>query len=152
MTQLDYNLYMPEKHIGMIADGRQHLIETNAAEGAIKYGFGVIAGTDPAKQVKLPLLTGGVFRGITISTWAKEQVSGDGLYADTDAVNTLRRGVVWVEVNSDVVIDEAAYFVYAGADAGKFRNDATSADAVPTGIFRSSALSGELAKLEINLP
>lgn len=153
MTQLTYNLYMGAKHIGMISDARPHLIETRAAEGIILFGYAIVEGTDPLTQVKIPAATGKAFRGISISTWAKEQDAlGDGKYTDKEAVNILRRGEIWVMVNGNVTVDDAAYFVYTGADAGKFRNDATNADAVPTGVFKNSANSGELALIEINLP
>lgn len=153
MSQLTYNLYMPEKHIGLISDARPHLVETKAAEGEILFGYAIVEGTDPLIQVKIPAVTGKAFRGISISTWAKEQdILGDGKYKDKEAVNILRQGEIWVLVNGNVAIDDPAYFVYTGADAGKFRNDATDADAVPTGVFKSSANSGELALIEINLP
>ena len=154
MTQLNYNLYMAEKHIGMISDARPHLIETKAAEGVVPFGYGIVEGTDPLTQVKVPAVTGKVFRGIAVSTWAQEQNAlGDGEYVEKDAVNVLRQGEIWVEVNANVVVDDPVFIVYgAGADAGKFRNDDTSADAVPTGVFKSTANSGELALVEINLP
>ena len=153
MTQLAYNLYMDQASIGLIYDLEPYRIVTACAEGVIPFGTAVIPGTDAEKQVTVPSLTGQTFRGITTQTWAQEQnVSGDGEYKDTAAVNIMKQGTIWVEVNGNVVVDEAAYFVYTGADVGKFRADNTDADAVPTGVFRSTANSGELALLEINLP
>lgn len=152
MTQLDYPLYQDAANPGMIADLQPHTTVSAAAEGAIPFASAVIPGTDAEKQVKIPTATSQTFRGVALSTWAQEQVAGVGQYKDTDAVNIMKKGVVWVYVNGNVLVDQAAFFVYTGADVGKFRADATDADAVPTGVFRSSANSGELAKLEINLP
>lgn len=153
MTQITYNLYQAAAHIGLLYDIEPSTIVNACAEGQVFFGHAVVAGTDPLTQVKMPTATGSVFRGVALSTWAKEQnTSNAGLYNETEAVNILKQGAVWVRVNSNVAIDEAAYFVYTGANLGQFRNDNTDADAVPTGVFRSTANSGELALLEINLP
>ncbi len=155
MTQLKYDLYQGVAHAGLIYDIEPHRIITKAAEGGIRFGSAVIPGTDVEKQVRAPDPAGlEHFRGIATSTWAKEQnLAGAGEYIGGNAVNVLKQGVVWVEVNQDVVIDDAAYFVItAGIDNGKFRKDNTGAELVPTGVFRSSASAGELAQLEINLP
>jgi len=149
---LSYNLYQGAAFAGLLYDIEGRRIVSACAEGVIAFGSAVVPGTDATKQVKVPSATGQVFRGVAVSTWAKEQVAGVGQYADKDSVNIAKQCVIWVEVNGNVVVDEAAYFVYTGADAGKFRADNTDADAVPTGVFRSSANSGELALLEINLP
>jgi hypothetical protein len=153
MTQLAYNLDMGVAHVGLLYDIRPHRIVSDCAEGIVPFGSAVIPGTDAEKQVKVPTATSQTFRGVALSTWAQEQnASGDGEYKDTTPVNVLKQGVVWVEVNGNVLVDQPAFFVYTGADVGKFRADGTDADAVPTGVFRSSANSGELAQLEINLP
>lgn len=153
MTQIAYNLYPNAAHVGLLYDLEPHRVVSPAAEGVIPFGSAVIPGTDAEKQVKIPTATLQVFRGVALSTWAQEQnASGDGEYKNTSAVNLLKQGIVWVFVNGNVLVDAPAFFVYTGADVGKFRADATGADAVPTGVFRSSANSGELALLEINLP
>ena len=153
MTQLTYDLYMKAAHAGLIADLRNSTIETESAEVAILYGLAIVAGTDPLVQVKIPTATGQVFRGIAAETQSKEQdTAGDGKYNPEEAVNVLRKGVIWVTVNGNVVVDEPAYFVYTGTDAGKFRADNTDADLVPTGVFKSTANTGEIAAIEINLP
>lgn len=155
MTQLTYDLYQKAGHAGLLYDIEPHRIVTGAAEGAIPFGRAVVPGTDPEKQVMLPDPSGlEKFRGVAKSTWAQEQdLTGEGQYKDKAAVNVVKQGVIWVEVNGDVVVDGAAYFVFTpGADLGKFRGDDTAASIVPTGVFRSSASSGELAILEINLP
>lgn len=152
MAQLNYNLYQGAAYAGLLYDIEWHRIVSACAEDAIPFGRAVIPGTDAEKQVKLPSGdVAQVFRGIAAATWAQEQVSGVGQYSDTDAVNIMKQGVIWVEVNQNVLVDEAAFFNITG---GTFRKDVNGglAEAVPTGVFRSSANSGELALLEINLP
>lgn len=154
MSQLDYSENMPVANIGLVADLEFAYKVSYAAEGVVGYGVAVVAGTDAEKQIKVPTATGQKFRGVSISTWANEQLkaTSEGEYKDKQAVNVLRKGRIWVRVNANITVDDPAYFVYTGADAGKFRNDNTDADRVPGGEFRSSANAGELAVIEINLP
>lgn len=153
MTQLDYSLYMNTAFIGLISDLQAHRIVSAAAEGVVPFGIAVVPGTDAEKQIIVPTQTGEVFRGVSVATQAVEQNAlGDAEYADTSVVSIMKQGTIWVRVNSNVLVDAAAFFVYTGAEVGQFRNDGTSADAVPTGVFRSTANSGDLALLEINLP
>ena len=155
MTQLTYNLYQAAAHAGLLYDIEPHRIVTRAAEGVIIFGRALVAGTDAEKQVILPDPAGlEKFRGIAEATWAGEQsIAGQGEYKDKAAVNVIKQGIVWVLVTQNVLVDDPAYYVItAGADLGKFRKDATEAELVPTGVFRSSANSGTLAQLEINLP
>lgn len=153
--QLTYDRDIAAAHEGMTEGTRSDIIESYAAEGVVNFGVALVAGTDVDTQVKGPAAAGSLFRGISISTWALEQAGDDGFYADTSSVNVMRRGVVWVEVVDDVVTDDSAFFVTNGANAGLFTSTSTEdtdTDIVPTGIFRTSAAAGELAKLEINLP
>lgn len=141
---------------GLPVDIRDCTIESYAAEEADGIGFGLalVPGTDPDKQVKLPSGEALVFRGISVHTYAVEQQSdGTVEYADEQTVNVLRRGVIWVQTTGTVTRDQAAFFVISGANAGKFTDtDDATTDPVPSGVFRSSASGGALAKLEINLP
>lgn len=155
-VQTSYTQKMPVAVAGMLGDIRDCTVESYAAEvAAIAFGLGVIAGTDPLKQVKLPATGGGVFRGVSMHEQAQEQGLGTGLvsYKVGDAVNTLRKGLIWVQTAGAVAIDVPAFFVNSGADAGKFDDlDDGSTDAVPGGVFRSATTGAGLALLEINLP
>lgn len=151
--QTEYNFYMDKATPGMLVDAENAYIESSLADGSVSFGLAVVPGTDAEDQVKTPSALTDLFRGIAVNTHAVQQnTSGDGLYADTTAVSVLRRGKAWVYTNDTVSADDAAYFVYTGADAGKFRNDSTNAVRVPGGYFRSAGVSGDLVVVEINLP
>lgn len=152
--QLTYEQNINDSHIGQLEGTRPYVMESYAAEGTVEFGRAVMAGTDVDKQVKIPTSAGQLFRGVSVSTWATEQNpnTGDGTYYAKDSVNVLRRGVVWVEVLDAVSTDEAAYFYTANGKFTSTNPQDNTVDQVPTGIFRSSADAGGLAKLEINLP
>lgn len=103
------------------------------AEGAVGLGFGVIAGTDPANQAKVPAVTFSAgFKGIALLDAAKEQdSSGNVAYADKEMVPVLRKGRAWVPFSTGfaIVAETAAYLQFAGADKGKWTN-ATGAAAI----------------------
>lgn len=149
-AQSDYNINMREAIAGQLAEIKNYDIENGAAEGAIDFGFGVVAGTDAAKQVKLPAADSDVFRGVAGHTHKEQNSSGAARYEDTEAVNVVRKGVVWVETDDAVSIDEAATLEIA---TGKFSNNAAGVGFIATGgVFRSSVAAAGIAKLEINLP
>lgn len=78
--------------------------------------------------------------GAAIST-AQE---GDMEYPQYDAVNVMTGGILLVETLQDVESGESAYATDAGFT--------TVAGDYHAGVFRTSAASGGLAELEINLP
>ena len=165
-VQTTYQQYFDRAKAGLVADIRTAILESFAAETELNFGMATVAGTNPEKQVKKPSTAGEVFRGITVAEWTMEQkltgapastTDSIGKFIQYDMVPILRRGLIWVKVIQDVIVDDAAYFMHsspAPADNGYFRKDTAGgqADLVPTGVFRSSALAGELALLEINLP
>jgi len=138
-------------------------VESYAAEGTVPFGVGVVFGSDPAKQVAVASADTETFAGISVFTHRQEQGIDQGAsmgeqystgaeYRDKDAVNTLRRGRVWVEVTAEVDAGDDAYVdVTTDGEEGKFTDEAT--DNLETGgVFRTGADVGELAIVEINLP
>jgi hypothetical protein len=148
--QSSYTQYMSAGVAGMKVDSREDEVESFAAEGAVSFGAPVVAGTDTAVQVKQGT---GTFRGVALRTSAvSRQASGTDGYADTDAVNVLRKGMVWVPVLEDVAADGAVTRSVAtsGDTAGKWGT--ATGTAVTNGVWRSAGTSGGLAKLELILP
>jgi hypothetical protein len=82
--------------------------------------------------------------------------TSSGKYLIGMVVPVLRRGAIWVRVNTNVNVDDPVYFVYSAANPalqGNFQNVAGGiADLVPTGVFIKAGLAGGLAVVELNLP
>jgi hypothetical protein len=162
--QTDYKLYFLQAKAGMLGDLRENIQESYAAESEFNFGMAAVRGTDPVGQIIKAVATGGIFRGITVAAFTLEQslLSGSisdsvGKYLINDMVPVMRRGQIWVKVVQDVLVDDPVYFVHTNVDPtkiGYFRKDAdtANADLVPTGVFRTAALAGGLALVEINLP
>jgi hypothetical protein len=100
----------------------------------------------------------GVFRGIAIHRHVeKAQVTGVAQYADKEAVDVSRKGVVWMPVVIGVTVlpDEDAYINLAiTAEAGKVTN-VSSGNIATGGKVRkvtTDPAGANIAAIEINLP
>lgn len=140
---------------GLLGDsGHDMFIQSYGVEtAAVEFGRGVEAGTDPENQVVA--YAGGTLQGVTVKTHAldraTEEAGLDGASVGEE-VGVLRKGRIWVQTNEAVVAGDAVFCVNTGADAGRFRNDATDATAVPGAAFAGFDADRSLALLELNLP
>jgi len=152
MGQTDYSLNPAEGFAGMIADSSDTRIKSASAEVEVAFGLGVVAGTDAEKQVALPTADTDVFRGIAVQT---HKGGADGEYVAKyevkDALGYLTKGTVWVDANVAVSVDEPAYLIASGADAGKFTNVSTG-NIATGGKFTKTIAGAGLSVIEINLP
>lgn len=168
MAQLSYALNMVQAMAGMLADLARSLVDSFAAEGIVRFGYGVIAGTDASKQVKVPAASGGTFRGVALHVHTKEVgSSGYGEYADEATVSVMREGRVHVPIDataSDAAVvpamDGAVYLVFSSAEGGvpgTFRADTglvaasanqATAELVTGAVFRGVTANG-LAEIEL---
>ena len=148
MSQTSYNMSMAVAFAGLLADLTPHSIESFMAENAIPFGCAVVKGT-AVDQVKLPTVTGAVFRGIAVHTHAIPQPATPVGYPVSQPVGVLRKGRIWVPVSAAVAVDATPYFNFT---TGIFSSSNTGSDAVPTGIFRTATTGAGIAILEINLP
>jgi len=153
MPQLSYSETMAEGFAGMKADSGFDRVESFAAEEltadeGLPFGRFLVAGTDPAKQVKLPETDAETVRGISI-----HQHTENGKYNDGETVSTLRKGVVLMEATAAIPIDTVLYaIVAAGADNGKPTATAGT-NLLTTAVARSAAAAaGDIIKVEIDLP
>jgi hypothetical protein len=135
-------------------------------EGTIPFGKAVVRDTWSGleRSAHLPSLTAevttlGVFLGVTVHSHANEQnitnANNPG-YAAYSAMSVMRRGRIWVTVETAVSPGDQAYVRFsadtsAGESLGSFRNDADTADAValPHSTFESSAAAGGIALLNL---
>ena len=161
-TESSYGFELDVAQAGQKAGLDFDHVESFAAEGTVPFGYGVVAGTAD-NQVEVAGDDGDDFVGISLfchtrpqgidqSAAKGEQFSTGAEYRDGDTVNVLRRGRVYVTVTANVSAGEDAYVdVLTSGEEGKFTN--VSTDNLATGgVFRSSASTGELAVVEVNLP
>lgn len=157
-----YGFALDRAQAGQKADAGFDHVESFAAEGAVPFGYGVVAGTadnqvavasaDDETFMGVAIFTHAVEQGIDESASKGEQYSTGAEYRDGDAVNVLRRGRVYVTVTDDVSAGDTAYVdVTTTGEEGQFTNDSTD-NLATGGVFRTSADSGELAVVEVNLP
>lgn len=128
MSQLTYNTNMGPAIAGTLYDLSPSTIDSYLSEGITDIGFGVVAGTDPQRQAKVPAATFSTgFKGVALLQ-AKDQIYGTGVvqFADKDAMSVVRKGRVNVPFSSGnaIVAETAAYLIYSGVDAGKWTNAA----------------------------
>lgn len=157
-----YGFELDRAQAGQKAGAGFDHVESFAAEGAVAFGHGVVAGTadnqvavasaDDETFVGISVFTHAQVQGIDLTAAEGEQYSTGAEYRDGDAVNVMRKGRVYVEVTDAVTAGADAYVdVVTNGEEGKFTDVSTSN--LPTGgVFRTSAASGELAVVEVNLP
>ena len=109
-----YSYGQPIGVAGMMADSTVDVIDSFAAEGAIKAGAVVERGTDPAKQVKASVTAANVI-GVAIF---ENKVEETPLYPDKYAVPVMTFGDVYVKVNAAVTAGSLAYIDASGNFTG----------------------------------
>lgn len=142
----------PVLGLGKIASYQTYHADSVAAAGDIPFGSAVQLDTTNPEQGK-KYDGSGDFYGVAIAKHFVPSFDGDkvGKYSDTDAVPVLRKGVITVKVQEDVIKGEKAVIDNATAN---FRPDGTSTAEVSgvVGVFKTSASGGGLTQLEISLP
>lgn len=152
-----YDNTMPEETgKGRIAEYKDVSADTKAAGGEI--GFGKVVELDETGE-KAIQFEGGVPFGIAMAKHFAEydpKVIPEGVdvnvYKEFDAVSVVRKGIVWVEVLEDVVAGDAVAVDDATGDFRPGDTAETDSTELPGAQFKSSAIAGNLAKVELNLP
>lgn len=125
--QLSYSQYMEPAIVGTLYDMSPHTIDSYAAEGSIGLGNGIIAGTNPEKQAKVPAATFSAgFKGVALLQAKEQDADGNVVYTATDTVPVLRKGRAWVPFISGYTItaETAAYLICTGDNAGQWTSSA----------------------------
>jgi len=99
-------------------------------DGKLGFGMGVIRGSVPGSNVKLPVTesTELVFEGITVNGFTTQQdLEGNTRVLKNQTVGVMKRGRIWVRIPEGV---EPSYgdqlcLIKTGEDVGCFTNDIT---------------------------
>ena len=159
--QLSYNMNQGVAIAGTIYDNSPRTIDSLIAEGAIGLGQGVIAGTNPQTQAKVPtatFVTG--FKGVALLQAKEQNTDGTVTYVAKDTVPVLRKGRANVPFAVGYVItaETQAYLIFSGAYIGQWTSLAgytalTSAVAVlvagATFINSNSSTTGGVVAIEL---
>jgi len=142
-VQTTYPRDFSEAFAGLLGDIRPNTIESFSAEGEVKFGLGVVDGTDPLTQVKIIDVVGDVFRGISVHQHNEQTTAGaqDASYKDEDTVSVLRKGTVWMIQEPTVSapsIDDAAFINVAVAAQKGTVTEVSTANRATGGFFRNN--------------
>jgi len=159
MSITNYSEYMIESTgKGRVAQYPDQRADTLAANETIGWGRAVqYAAANKNRADLYDGASGAKVVGVAIANHFAEYRSSNvnnpitGEYVANDAVSVLRKGLIWVEVLEDVVRGDQAV---ADNATGDFRpsQTATAGKSAVIGEFKSSASTGGLALLEINMP
>lgn len=168
MSQTTYNAHISDNAPirGALADNGPHDVVSRAYEAiagaAIAFGTPMTFGTDVAKQAKLPVADGAPLLGISVhqhiapGTPGSEAFDDDDGIEDTQTLDILTKGRIWVKVRVAVTPADPVYFrVTAGPGVvgdWEIADDGTETVLAANCRWLSSADADGLAILEINAP
>ena len=150
-----YNFSTPIGQPGGIYDLAPYAVDSftnESADGAVKFGMGVVQGTIPGKQVAVPDsdATAAVFEGIVTNRRAIENSLDGGVVVKSGAtLGVMRYGRIFglLAEGADPAYGDAVYMVVDGADAGCFTESATDTVAIKARFL--SAASDGIAIIEL---
>ena len=152
MSITDYNKYLPEAESkGKLATFQDYSAATKAAAEEIPYGVAVQLGTDEQVNICNGSTPVGVALAQKIRDWVDPNAD-DQKYKTNDPVAVVRKGVIWVKAVEDVTAGDSAKVDNVTGDFRPSDTATTESVAFPSSAFKTSAVAGELAQLEINLP
>lgn len=139
---------------GGIYDMHHYPVDTRYNEepsGVLRCGVGVVQGTDPGSNVKLPAAgaTAATFEGVVVNGFTNQHdLEGKVYVAGGQNVGVMRRGRIWVRVADDAepAYGDALHMLTDGEQAGFF---ATEGGVTIPGRFIGGAEDG-LAPVELD--
>lgn len=155
MVQTTYSFSTPIGQPGGLYDLSPYAIDAfinEEADGAMKFGLGVVQGTDVGTGVKLPTAASEAtdFEGIVNNRRTTENaLDGGPVIKNKATVGILRYGRIYGALADGAAptYGDAVYMVKSGDDAGKFTDSSSSTVAIK-GRFLSGDLDG-IAVIEL---
>lgn len=131
-VQTSYNFGFSKGVAGGLYDLSYHEVATRQAEGSVKFGFGVVKGTNAGTDVKLPESASAAvdFEGIVVhnSVMAELDMKNNLEIGDKRTVGCLVEGKVWAPLapGANPAYKGTAYLVKDGDFAGCFTSQPTA--------------------------
>lgn len=158
-VQTAYNFYTEKGVAGGLYDLSHHDVNSRRNEcedGVLKFGMGVVVGTEKGAQVKLPAsgATLANFEGITVNGFSTEMDMDGAVALKKEAtVGVLTHGKVWARIKAGITpaYGDKVYLITTGENAGLFTN-ATETGAIEiTGAkFVGTKGTGNIAPVAIH--
>ena len=161
-AQTSYNFATSKGVAGGLYDLSPYTVDTRrneSADGAMKFGMGVIVGTAAGNQVKLPAATSDKFEGIALNGFSTElDMSGSLTLKKGAALGVLKKGRAWARIKPGITVayGNDVYLIAAGANAGLFTNAEEKQDTTVLSIKITNAKfidvkgTGDVAPIELN--
>lgn len=154
--QTSINTTTTKSFEGQLGDIGFNDIATNQAQENVPFGRGLVNGGEEIAVI--PSSTGStVFEGVSLHSYEVELDSNNvRQYVDGDAINTLKRGRVWVKSEAAIAIGDPVYLRHTANGAtklpGMFTDNADNGKCyLLTGArWLTSCGAGELALLEVS--
>ncbi len=131
-VQTDYNFGFSKGVAGGLFDMSHHEVATRQAQGSVKFGLGVVKGTNAGIDVKVPdsAATANDFEGIVVhnSVMAELDMDNNLNIGSKRTVGCLVEGKIWVPVAPDAnpTYKGTAYLVKDGEFAGCFTSQSAA--------------------------
>jgi hypothetical protein len=158
-AQTSYNQKMSHGVAGGLYDLSNHTVDTRTneeADGKVRFGLGVVAGTAAGKQVKLP--TGDSakkdFEGVVLNSHTHEQdYKGDVSLRVNETVGVITDGRVYVRIAADAepVYGDALYLINSGDEAGYFTNEEGDNTVKVNGYFLGKKATDAIAPVYVKV-
>ncbi len=155
--QTSYNYTTPKGVAGGLMDLTPYQVDSRingeTKAGALKFGMGVVQGTTPGTNVKLPTAasTADKFEGLLLTGFVQEMDAEGGVAVKPkQTVGVLRYGKAWARLSkdADASYGDKLYLITSGDEAGLFTNKASGNLAV-NGRFVGAADSVGIAPVEL---
>ena len=157
MAQMRYGFTTPKGGAGGILDLAPYEINTFLNEentGVMKHGVGVVVGSVPGTNVKLPAAGAKAtdFLGVVVNNRTTERDLEGGIHIKNGAaLGVMRYGRVLVRLAADVepAFGDAVYLITSGDNAGCFTNDADGNVAIKAKFVGGVDTAAAVAPIEL---
>lgn len=156
-AQTRYGYSTPIGAAGGIVDLAPYAIDTflnEEATGVLKFGCGVVRGTNPGKNIALPKTgaTAANFEGVVTNNLTTEfDLEGKLAVRNGASVGVMRYGRIYgrIATGATPAYGESVYLVVDGADAGCFTNVAEGNVAIKGRFLGGIDTTAQIAEIEL---
>ena len=156
-AQTTYNQATPRGVAGGLVDLSAHAVNTRIngqADATLKFGMGVVQGSDPGSDIKIPATgaTADKFEGITVNGYTNEMdMDGAVSISPGAAIGVLQYGKIWARIKSGdaPAYGDKAYLIITGTNAGRFTKTSGADTVEVAGRFIGEKGTGDVAPVEL---